>query len=123
MAASPHESGALQAGEDPPTRLESDSLGTVAVPAEHLWGAQTQRSLRYFAFGEPMPPPIIRAFGQLKAACAEVNGAMGRLEPALQAQQQYRVDLFEAHPTDPTAPCGKTFARLSCAELGVLDGG
>ncbi|MCX5948257.1 MAG: lyase family protein, partial [Cyanobacteria bacterium] len=66
-------------------RLESDSLGSIAVPAEHYWGAQTQRSLRFFAFGEPMPIAIIRAFGQLKAACAEVNGAMGRLEPMLQA--------------------------------------
>jgi fumarate hydratase class II len=74
-----------QPGSTLSERLERDSLGTVAVPAEHLWGAQTQRSLRYFAFGEPMPTPIIRAFGQLKAACAEVNGAMGRLEPALQA--------------------------------------
>ena len=66
-------------------RLEHDSLGPVSVPAEHYWGAQTQRSLRYFGFGEPMPTAIIRAFGQLKAACAEVNGAMGRLEPTLQA--------------------------------------
>ena len=66
-------------------RLESDSLGSIAVPAEHYWGAQTQRSLRFFAFGEPMPIAIIRAFGQLKAACAEVNGAMGQLEPTLQA--------------------------------------
>ena len=85
MAASPHGFGALQAGEDAPTRLESDSLGSVAVPAQHYWGAQTQRSLHYFGFGDLMPPPIIHAFGQLKAACAEVNGAMGRLEPALQA--------------------------------------
>jgi len=66
-------------------RLESDSLGSIAVPADHYWGAQTQRSLRFFAFGEPMPIAIIRAFGQLKAACAEVNGAMGLLEPTLQA--------------------------------------
>ncbi|MCX5968224.1 MAG: class II fumarate hydratase [Cyanobacteria bacterium] len=84
MAASPHGSGALQTGEGAPTRLESDSLGSVAVPAQHYWGAQTQRSLHYFGFGDLMPMPIIRAFGQLKAACAEVNGAMGRLEPALQ---------------------------------------
>ncbi len=76
--------GDLQLGDDRPQRLESDSLGPVAVPAEHYWGAQTQRSLRFFSFGEAMPLAIIRAFGQLKAACAEVNGAMGRLEPSLQ---------------------------------------
>ena len=64
-------------------RQESDSLGAIAVPAGHVWGAQTQRSLRYFSFGERMPLAIIHAFGQLKAACAEVNGQMGRLAPPL----------------------------------------
>ncbi len=63
-----------------PGRRETDSLGTVTVPAEHYWGAQTQRSLRFFPFGEAMPSPILGAFGQLKAACAEVNAAMGRLD-------------------------------------------
>ncbi len=63
------------------SRRETDSLGAVEVPAEHYWGAQTQRSLRFFPFGEVMPMPIVQAFGQLKAACAEVNAAMGRLDP------------------------------------------
>ena len=45
------------------------------------------------------------------------------LDAPLAAAQPYRVDLFEAQPTDPAAPCGKAFARLSCAELGVLDHG
>ena len=62
------------------TRLEHDSLGTVAVPAEHYWGAQTQRSIHHFPFGQLMPLPLIRAFGVLKAACAEVNQHMGRLD-------------------------------------------
>ncbi|MBM5815848.1 MAG: class II fumarate hydratase [Cyanobacteria bacterium K_Offshore_surface_m2_239] len=73
---------------DPPlaaTREERDSLGTVAVPRERLWGAQTQRSLRLFPFGEPMPLAIIHALGQLKAACAEINAREGRLDPALAA--------------------------------------
>ena len=64
-------------------RLESDSLGTVEVPAEHYWGAQTQRSLQLFPFGERMPLEIIHAFGHLKAACAEVNAQAGGLDPAL----------------------------------------
>ena len=67
------------------TRLERDSLGPVAVPAERLWGAQTQRSLRLFPFGERMPLAIVHALGQLKAACAEVNAQAGRLDPALAA--------------------------------------
>ena len=67
------------------TRRESDSLGPVEVPADRYWGAQTQRSLRFFAFGGPMPLAIVHAFGVLKAACAEVNAAMGQLDPALAA--------------------------------------
>ncbi|MEI7665284.1 MAG: class II fumarate hydratase [Synechococcaceae cyanobacterium ELA263] len=74
-----------QPGSTLSERLERDSLGSIAVPADHYWGAQTQRSLHFFGYGEAMPLAIIRAFGQLKAACAEVNGAMGRLEPSLQA--------------------------------------
>ena len=67
------------------TRTERDSLGAIEVPAERYWGAQTQRSLRFFPFGERMPRPIVRAFGQLKAACAEVNADLGRLDPLLAA--------------------------------------
>ncbi len=69
----------------PATRLERDSLGAVSVPADRLWGAQTQRSLELFPFGEPMPLAVVHALGQLKAACAEVNAEMGRLDPALAA--------------------------------------
>jgi fumarate hydratase class II len=67
----------------PSTRTETDSLGPVEVPAEHYWGAQTQRSLRNFPFGAPMPLAVVHAFGQLKAACAEVNAARGVLAPSL----------------------------------------
>ncbi|MCS5697899.1 class II fumarate hydratase [Cyanobium sp. FGCU-52] len=62
------------------TRTERDSLGPVQVPAERLWGAQTQRSLRYFPFGVRMPLAIVHAFGELKAACAEVNAREGLLD-------------------------------------------
>jgi fumarate hydratase class II len=60
--------------------MEVDAMGSVAVPAERYWGAQTQRSIRFFPYGAPMPLAIVRAFGQLKAACAEVNRDMGRLD-------------------------------------------
>ena len=69
----------------PATRTETDSLGPVEVPAEHYWGAQTQRSLRNFPFGAPMPIAVVHAFGQLKAACAEVNTARGVLPSHLAA--------------------------------------
>ncbi len=70
-------------GEGGATRLESDSLGSLAVPAEHYWGAQTQRSIHFFPFGQAMPLAVVHAFGQLKAACAEVNAAEGKLAPEL----------------------------------------
>ncbi|MUM77665.1 class II fumarate hydratase [Pseudodesulfovibrio sp. F-1] len=63
------------------TRMEKDSLGPVAVPADRLWGAQTQRALTLFAIGrEPMPEEMIEAFAVIKKACALTNGAAGRLD-------------------------------------------
>jgi fumarate hydratase class II len=67
----------------PQLRIESDSLGAVEVPAEHYWGAQTQRSIHFFPFGQRMPLAVVHAFGALKAACAEVNRDLGRLDPQL----------------------------------------
>lgn len=58
-------------------RLESDSMGTIEVPDHHYYGAQTARSLIHFDIGiEKMPPSIIRAFGILKKAAAEVNRSL-----------------------------------------------
>jgi fumarate hydratase class II len=56
------------------TRTERDSLGAVEVPATRLWGAQTQRSLAHFAISaERMPPELILALVDAKAACARAN--------------------------------------------------
>ncbi len=66
-------------------RLESDSMGAIEVPEQHYWGAQTQRSIEYFPFGQAMPLAVLHAFGALKAACAEVNMAKGKLSPELAA--------------------------------------
>lgn len=64
-------------------RTESDSLGDIEVPDHHWWGAQTQRSLRYFSISnERMPPSMIVALAQIKRACAVVNQKLGRLTPA-----------------------------------------
>ena len=56
-------------------RIESDSLGDVHVPAECDWGAQTQRSIENFPFGqtETMPGGIIRAIALIKRAASRVN--------------------------------------------------
>ncbi len=62
------------------TRQEGDSFGLIAVPAERLWGAQTQRSLDYFAISsELMPEEMILALAMVKSACARVNGDLGLL--------------------------------------------
>ena len=82
----------------PPARLAHDSFGPIAVPAGALWGAQTARSLQFFAIGMPadgqpdgqadvqppgqrMPLPIIHALAQIKRAAAEVNQGLGLLAP------------------------------------------
>jgi fumarate hydratase class II len=56
------------------TRIERDTFGPIEVPADRLWGAQTQRSLAHFKIsGERMPLPLLRALALVKKACAEVN--------------------------------------------------
>ena len=66
------------------TRLESDSMGEIAVPADRYWGAQTQRSLQNFRIGgERMPVPLTRALGLVKQAAAETNMKLGVLDRKL----------------------------------------
>ncbi len=66
------------------TRIEKDSLGDVAVPADHLWGAQTERSRQNFRIGsEKMPPALIEAFAVLKLCAARANRELGVLKPQL----------------------------------------
>lgn len=63
------------------TRIERDTMGEIAVGAEHYWGAQTERSLRHFAIGtDRLPTPVIRALGQIKRAASIVNHALGTLD-------------------------------------------
>lgn len=62
------------------TRIEHDSFGEIEVPAERLWGAQTQRSLLHFDIsGERQPAELICALARIKSACARVNHAKGLL--------------------------------------------
>jgi len=65
-------------------RIETDSLGPVAVPAARYWGAQTQRSLENFRIGgERMPEALIRALGIQKLTAAQANMALGLLDAGL----------------------------------------
>lgn len=62
------------------TRIETDSMGPIEVATNRYWGAQTQRSLKYFAIGDDvMPREMIRALGILKKAAAIVNRDLGKL--------------------------------------------
>src|SRR6202451_3322574 len=69
-------------GRTPSTgkRVESDSMGAIEVANDRYWGAQTERSLLHFAIGcDRMPRSVVRAFGILKKASAEVNRDLGKL--------------------------------------------
>ncbi|WP_062430067.1 class II fumarate hydratase [Herbidospora daliensis] len=71
------------------TRTESDSLGEIQVPADRLWGAQTQRSLIHFDIGDDrMPKAVYHAYGYVKKAAAIVNARAGRLP-------QWKADAIE----------------------------
>ncbi|MDI3306573.1 MAG: class II fumarate hydratase [Acetobacteraceae bacterium] len=66
------------------TRTETDSLGTIDIPAERYWGPQTERARRLFRIGsEHFPPALIRAVGLHKWACAEANRRLGELPDEL----------------------------------------
>src|ERR1051326_2434248 len=63
------------------SRIEKDSFGAIEVPAERLWGAQTERSLRFFRIsGERMPLAVIHALARVKKAAAAVNAELSLLE-------------------------------------------
>jgi fumarate hydratase class II len=65
----------------PATRIETDSMGPIAVRADRYWGAQTERSRHHFAIGDDrMPIPVVRALGLLKKAATAVNHELNLLD-------------------------------------------
>ncbi len=91
------------------TRIESDSMGQIEVPANVYWGAQTQRSLLHFNIGrDTMPPEMIRAFGTLKKACALVNQDLGQI-----AGRKSQADRAGCRRGD----CGQVERPVSAAHL------
>ena len=79
-------------------------MGAISVPADHYWGAQTQRSIGNFPFGQRMPLAIVHAFGQLKAACAEANRDLGKLDDGLCAAIVAAADEVAAGSLDQEFP-------------------
>jgi fumarate hydratase class II len=86
-------------------RVETDSMGAVRVPAERLWGAQTQRSLHHFSIGDDrMPTAVYRAYGIVKKAAARVNAELGRLPKDKATLIDRAADEVIAGKLDPEFP-------------------
>lgn len=85
------------------TRIESDSMGDIAVPATKYWGAQTERSLHHFNIGQDlMPVEVTHAFGILKKAAALTNLDLGKLaqdkaDLIIKAADEVSAGLLDAH--------------------------
>ncbi|TDU32040.1 fumarase class II [Panacagrimonas perspica] len=119
--------------EKPAFRTERDSLGPVAVPADALWGAQTQRAVDNFPVsGLRMPRAFIRALGLIKAAAAQANAGLKLLDaPKAKAIQraalavadgqhdaQFPIDVFQTGSgTSSNMNANEVVARLATASL------
>ena len=89
------------------TRTESDSMGTIEVPADHHWGAQTERSLHNFEIGRSTfvwNRPMIRALGVLKKSAALANGELGELPADISALVAQAADEVIAGDLDDDFP-------------------
>src|ERR1700735_5518992 len=115
-------------------RVEHDSMGEVLVPAEALWGAQTQRAVENFPVsGERLPRDLIGALASIKGAAATVNGELGVLEPDLaraihdaaaevaagRYDDQFPIDVFQTGSgTSSNMNANEVIATLSSRALG-----
>ncbi len=129
--------GGAPADDAPSTeRIEHDSMGKVAVPADALWGAQTQRAVQNFQIsGERLPREMVGALALIKAAAAIVNGELGVLPPDVAAaihdaavevaagrhDDQFPVDVFQTGSgTSSNMNANEVIARLAAAGSGGL---
>ncbi len=120
--------------EDRRHRTERDALGELRLPAEALWGAQTQRAVENFRIsGRPMRPEFIHALGRIKWAAARVNARIGGLEPALaeaiataaeevaegRHDTEFPVDVFQTGSgTSSNMNANEVIAALAARRLG-----
>jgi len=116
------------------SRTERDSLGEVQVPADALYGAQTQRAIDNFHIsGIPLPPEFIRALGLIKAAAARANAELGLLDEEIAAhiaeaaddvaagrhRDQFPVDVFQTGSgTSSNMNANEVIATLATKSLG-----
>ena len=95
-------------------RIERDSMGELQVPADALWGAQTQRAVQNFPIsGRPLPRAFIRAIGVIKQAAALANAKLGLLD--LQVAQAIAVCAAEVADGSSAAPCPDPVRRQRSA--------
>src|ERR1700730_7396779 len=115
-------------------RTEHDSMGEVLVPADALWGAQTQRAVVNFPIsGERLPPELIAALGSIKDAAALVNAELGVLDVEMaeaihhaaadvargRNDDQFPVDVFQTGSgTSSNMNANEVIAGLAARELG-----
>jgi fumarate hydratase class II len=115
-------------------RIEHDSMGEIQVPADALWGAQTQRAVQNFPIsGEPIGRPLIAAMALVKGAAAVVNGQLGVLDADLAAaiadaaaevargeyDDQFPVDVFQTGSgTSSNMNANEVIATLATKRLG-----
>ena len=121
-------------GPEAQYRREHDSMGEVLVPADALWGAQTQRAVENFPVsGERIGPAMIGALGSIKGAAAVVNGELGVLDPDLAAaihdaaaevargehDDAFPIDVFQTGSgTSSNMNANEVIARLASQRLG-----
>ncbi len=119
----------------PETRTESDSLGELKVPANALWGAQTQRAVENFPLSQqPLPAAFIQAMGLIKSAAAKVNSELGLLDSQRaeaictaadaiangEYDDQFPVDVFQTGSgTSSNMNANEVIARLASESSGV----
>lgn len=105
------------------TRIETDTMGEVAVPTEAYWGAQTQRSRDNFKIGgETLPTPLIRAMALVKKAAAQTNAALGRLDEARTNLIVQAAALAELSGL-PFVSAPNKFEALAARDAAVFAGG
>ena len=88
-------------------RMEHDTMGEIAVEADKLWGAQTQRSFENFRIGsEKMPLPVIYALAAVKEAAAAVNERLGTVD----AKRAGAIRARASGTISSRSPCGRRAA-------------
>ncbi|MFN3167635.1 MAG: class II fumarate hydratase [Phycisphaeraceae bacterium] len=106
------------------TRIEKDSMGEMPVPADALYGASTARAVANFPIANrPLPPAVIHAFGHLKAACAQANKDLGKLDAKLAdaiiaAADEVAQGMHDAHfPVDVYQTGSGTSTNMNANEV------